>query len=58
MKKIRYKDKYIYVDDSPLDESETGRIYINTEEDSSKKNISDEDLLADTLTDLWSDDND
>ncbi len=58
MKKVRYNDTYIYIDDTPVDESDTGIAFIETkEEDLDKtleiKTISQEDLLSDTITDLW-----
>lgn len=58
MKKIRYNDTFIYVDDSELDDSETGKLN-NKENDESENDdsISNEDLLENTITDLWSNNN-
>ena len=59
MKKIRYNNEDIYVDDTPLDIKETGIINRNIEinEEMLEKTrelppIS-KDLLDDTLTDVW-----
>ncbi len=59
MKKIRYNDTFIYVDDSELDDSETGKLN-NTKENDEYENddsISNEDLLENTITDLWGNSN-
>ena len=55
MKKIRYNDTFIYVDDSPLDENETGKIIdINdNSEYEDSDSISNDDMLENTITDLW-----
>ncbi len=60
MKKVRYKDSFIYIDDTPVDESETGIPYRGNKQDNLEKTqevkpISKDDLLSDTLTDLWGD---
>ena len=58
MKKIRYNDTFIYVDDSELDDSETGKLN-NKENDECENDdsISNEDLLENTITDLWGNSN-
>ena len=62
MKKVKYNDTYIYIDDTEVDEKETGVMILNKkEEDLEKtqeiKKIDKEDLLENTLTDLWGDKN-
>lgn len=54
MKIVKYNDKLVYVDDSPLDEKETGVDLLG--DDSDNDDISNDDLFADTLTDLWGQD--
>ncbi|MBR1386634.1 MAG: hypothetical protein IJ568_07365 [Bacilli bacterium] len=59
MKKVKYKDTYIYIDDSDVPKEETG-VVIKEEDDLSKTQeieISRDDYLSNTLTDIWSDDN-
>lgn len=59
MKKVKYKDTYIYIDDSDVPKEETG-VVIKEEDDLSKTQeieISSDDYLSNTLTDIWSDDN-
>ena len=59
MKKIKYNDTFIYVDDSELDDSETGKlnnIKVNDESEN-EDSISNEDLLENTITDLWGNNN-
>lgn len=61
MQKLKYKDTFIYVDDSPLDEQETGVMIDNTKdylEDTIKiKPIDQNDLLEDTNTDIFKENN-
>ena len=63
MERVRYNDKYIYVDDSPLDEKETGVFYIDKNIDDELENtielktISNSSVLANTNIDLWGRDN-
>ncbi len=60
MKQVKYKDTYIYVDDSEVPKEETG-VLIKKEDELSKTQeieISKEDYLSNTLTDIWSDNND
>ena len=60
MKRIKYNDTYIYVDDAPLEDSETG-IFIDKknneilEKTIEIKPISGETLLENTLTNIWGD---
>ena len=60
MKKVKYNDGYIYIDDTPVDEKETG-VLIPTKEELDKtaeiQPISKDILLENTLTDLWGDSN-
>ena len=62
MKKVKYNDKYILIDDSPLDIKKTGALWPNNLD--KKENLDDtmkvsviskEELLEDTITDLWGD---
>lgn len=63
MERVRYNDKYIYVDDSPLDEKETGVFYRDKNIDDELENtielktISNSSVLANTNIDLWGRDN-
>ena len=62
MERVRYNDSFIYVDDSPLDENETGKLMRDTisskQENSTQLNVvSNEDILDDTITDLWGNSN-
>ena len=60
MKKVKYNDGYICIDDTPVDEKETG-VLIPTKEELDKTTeiqpISKDILLENTLTDLWGDSN-
>ena len=60
MKKVKYNNGYVYIDDTPVDEKETG-VLIPAKEDLDKtteiKPISKDILLENTLTDLWGDSN-
>lgn len=57
MKKVKYHDSFIYIDDTPVDESETGIIFNHKKEKLENtmeiKTISSDDALSDTFTDLW-----
>ena len=55
MKIAKYNDKLIYVDDSPFDEKETVIDLLNVDS-VSEEEITNDDLFADTLTDLWGQD--
>ena len=61
MKKVKYNDSFIYIDDTPVDKNDTGIIFrdYKKEDDLDKtlevNPISKEDLLSDTITDLWGD---
>ncbi len=59
MKKIKYNDTFIYVDDSELDDSETGKLnnIKANDESENEDSISNEDLLENTITDLWGNNN-
>ena len=61
MKKVKYNDTYIYVDDSPVDVRETGVVIKNNsnlENTIEIPNNNSSDLLEDTLTNVWSNDYD
>ena len=56
MKKVSYNGKDIYVDDSPLDENETGKI-VNKKEDLEKTLEVDKSLIDKMLNESWSNGN-
>lgn len=58
MKKVKFNDTYIYVDDDEVDVKETG-VFITDEEEleKTKEIIIDKSDLEDTLTDIWSEKN-
>lgn len=61
MKKVKYNDTYIYVDDSPVDVRETGVVIkndSNLENTIEIPNNNSSDLLEDTLTNVWGNDYD
>ena len=55
MRKVKYNDSFIYIDDAPLDENETGIFVNNDDLDKTKeiKTISKDELIDDTVVDLW-----
>ncbi len=58
MKKVKYNDSYIYIDDTPLDENETGIKFNKKDNDeyldkTMKIEAVDNSLLNDTVTNLW-----
>lgn len=56
MKKIKYNDTYIYIDDEEVDEKKTGVVIQDEEElDKTQEVVIKEDVLSNTLTDIWSD---
>ena len=58
MKKVRYNGTIIYVDDSPLDESETGKIFEEKEDDELEKTLEvDQSLINQMLDDSKGEDN-
>ena len=72
MKKVKYNDGYVYIDDTPVDEKETGILIpievkeaenLTSDEESLDKTskielMSKEALLENTITDLWGKSND
>ena len=57
MKQVKYKDTYIYIDDSEVKVEETGIMPENREDLEKTQEIEIKDSLEDTLTDIWSDRN-
>ena len=57
MKQVKYKDTYIYIDDSEVKVEETGIMPENREDLEKTHEIEIKDSLEDTLTDIWSDKN-
>lgn len=57
MKQVKYKDTYIYIDDSEVKVEETGIMPENREDLEKTQEIEIKDSLEDTLTDIWSDKN-
>ena len=57
MQKLKYKGTYIYVDDSNLDDKETGIVIKQAETHDSQqiRIINDKDLLEDTNVDIFGD---
>ncbi len=61
MKKVKLNDKYIYIDDSNVDEKETG-VFIKKEENKDLEKtqeikIEKKSSLDDTLTNVWGSEN-
>ena len=58
MQKVKYKDTYIYIDDSPLAEEKTGVVIKDSELEKTQeiKPIDEEALLQDTNIDIFGDD--
>lgn len=61
MKKVKLNDKYIYIDDSNVDEKETG-VFIKKEgnkdlEKTQEIKIEKKSSLDDTLTNVWGSEN-
>ena len=54
MKKVRYNDTYVYVDDTPLDEKETGKLIRKTNEEELEKTA---EIKIKLIDDEWSKDN-
>ncbi len=56
MQKVKYGDSYIFIDDSEIDEKETGIIIKNDNDLEKTQEIKlefDKASLDDTITDLW-----
>ena len=54
MEKVRYNDTYIYIDNSPLNDNETGKLIKGDLDDAKElESFSNEDLLAKTVSNLW-----
>ena len=54
MEKVKYGDTFIYVDNSPLNDNETGKLKADDLDDTLEiKTFSNEQLLANTITDVW-----
>lgn len=56
MKEIKLNDDYIYIDDSEVDEKETG-VIIKDEELEKTQELNLEDKLSNTNTNIWSENN-
>ena len=57
MKKVRYNGEEIYIDDTPLEDDETG-VLINKKEKELEKTLEVDKSLIEKMVDrLWSDDN-
>jgi len=57
MKKVKYNGTYIYVDDSPLDENETGILYDASDTLENTKKIDDK-MIKKIVDESWSNDDD
>lgn len=57
MKKVRYNGAVIYVDDSPIDESETGKIFEEENDELEKTLEVDQSLINQMLDDSKGEDN-
>ena len=59
MKKLIVNGEEVYLEDEKLDEKETGVLipYDDIEKDNDKEQVNEKDLLENTLTDIWGDNN-
>ena len=57
MKKVKYNDEYIFIDDTPVDIKETGVLIPKEEElgNTSEIEVIEDKMLEDTLTNLYGD---
>lgn len=58
MRQVKYKDSYIYIDDSKVDDEKTGIVIKNEELDKTKeiRKIDSQELLQNTSLDILGDD--
>ena len=57
MKKVRYNGEEIYIDDTPLEDNETGELINKKEKELEKTLEVDKSLIEKMVDRLWSDDN-
>ena len=58
MKKVKLNDSFIYIDDEELDVKKTGVVIENDDElEKTQEIVIDEDVLSDTMTNIWGEEN-